>query len=148
MKIPEHDIIEAKWLIARATFAAKPREEERRAAADELLGALLELHGLHGLTVERSDRGVRLSIPGGKSTSVDYADGALLLRREDTSHEAPIAYDAGLRSYVGPEVSDAQPGRNGTRPRIPALVALVRAVLGGAAEVGPSTRRPISLRGG
>lgn len=135
MKIPEHDIIDVKWLIARATFAAKPREDERRAAADELFDELAELNELHGVSITRTDSGIRVSVPGGATTNVSYARGDFTVEHDGKSEKAPIAYDAGLRGYIGPELSDAPPGRNGNRPRVAALVALMRAVLGDGAYV-------------
>ena len=75
MKIPEHDIIDVKWLIARATFAAKPREEERGAAAEELFSELVELNGLHGIEISLADKGLKIVVPGGETTHISYDHG-------------------------------------------------------------------------
>lgn len=131
MKIPEHDIIDCKWLIARATFAAKPRQEERDAAAEELLKELAELNGAHGIIIERQVNALRVQVPDGAEKSARYESGAFRVEG------APVAiqYDAGLRMFVGPQIADAPPGRNGARPRVSAMVTLLRALLGEAAEV-------------
>lgn len=130
MKIPEHDIIETKWLIARATFAAKPREEERQAAAEELLAEVLALDGLHGIVIQGADvRGVRVAIPNGSESVITYGSGVFQVSRRGKAVPVPIAYDAGLRMFVGPEIPGAVPGRNGAKPRVSALVTLFRAAI-------------------
>lgn len=135
MKIPEHDIIDVKWLIARATFAAMPREEERRAAAQELFDELVELNGLHGIVIDQVESGVRVAVPGGASATLSYSHGAVMVARSGGAEKAPIAYDAGLRGFIGAEIKDAPAGRNGNRPRMSALVALMRTALGEASRV-------------
>ncbi|MFL5318087.1 MAG: hypothetical protein ACJ790_00425 [Myxococcaceae bacterium] len=136
MKIPEHDIIDSKWLIARATFAAKPREEERQAAAEELLAEIVNLNGLHGIAIEAAElRGIRVAVPGGAESVIAYRTGQFFVTRSGKESVVPVSYDAGLRMFVGALISDAAPGRNGTRPRVAALVTLFRAALGDAAEV-------------
>lgn len=131
MKIPEHDIIECKWLIARATFAAMPREEERAAAAQELVKELRELSGLHGVQIDAQT----VRVPNGGTTTYRYENGRFLLSREGQSFDAPVQYDAGLKMFVGPEIAGAPPGRNGQRPRVTAMVALMRALLGDGVEL-------------
>lgn len=135
MKIPEHDIIEVKWLIARATFAAKPREEERSVAAESLFEELIELNELHGIQIATADNGIRIAVPGGATAHVAYARGEFTITTPVRSEKARIAYDAGLRSFVGPELPDAPPGRNGNRPRVSAMVALMRAALGDSCRI-------------
>lgn len=135
MKIPEHDIIDVKWLIARATFAARPREEERSAAAEALFEALIELNDLHGIQIATAENAIRVAIPGGATAHIAYSRGDFTITTGAKSERAPVAYDAGLKSFVGPEVHDAPPGRNGHRPRVASLVALMRAALGDVARV-------------
>lgn len=134
MKIPEHDIIDTKWLIARATFAAKPREEERQAAAEELITELVNLNGLHGISIETSEQhGIQVRVPGGAESALSYRGGEFFVTRDGRETKAPVSYDAGLKMFIGPSITDAPPGRNGTRPRVAAMVAVMRAVLGEAA---------------
>lgn len=137
--IPEHDILDAKSLLLRATFVHAPRPEEQRAAARELLEALKEFHGLHGVEVtEAGEEAVRVGIPGTHAVTVRWADGVFSVESEEGWRlHPPLFYDAAFKMYVGPEVPGAAPGRNGNRPRVGALPALVRVLVGNPADVSP-----------
>ena len=136
--IPEHDILDAKSLLLRATFAHAPRVEEQRTAARELLEALKEFHGLHGAEVTDAGEGVRVSLPGTHAVTVTWEEGWFYVASDEGwKLRPPLFYDAAFKMYVGPEVQGAPPGRNGNRPRVGALPALVRALVGNPAELSP-----------
>jgi hypothetical protein len=137
--IPEHDILDAKSLLLRATFAHVPRPDERRAAARDVLEALKEFHGLHGAEVTEVEAAVRVAIPGTHAVTVSWEeDGWFYLQSEEGWRlRPPLFYDAAFKMYVGPEVPGAVPGRNGVRPRVGALPALVRVLVQNAADVSP-----------
>jgi hypothetical protein len=136
--IPEHDVLDAKSLLLRATFAHAPRVEEQRTAAREVLEALKEFHGLHGTEVTDEGEGIRLRIPGTHALKVTWDAGWFYVESDEGwKLRPPLFYDAAFKMYVGPEVPGAAPGRNGNRPRVGALPALVRVIVGKPAEVSP-----------
>ena len=136
--IPEHDILDAKSLLLRATFAHAPRVEEQRTAARELMEALKEFHGLHGVEVTEEGEAIRVAIPGTYAVIVTWKDGWFYVESEEGwKLRPPLFYDAASKMYVGPEMPGAAPGRNGNRPRVGALPALVRVLAGKPADVSP-----------
>jgi hypothetical protein len=136
--VPEHDILDAKTLLLRATFTHAPREEERHAAAQGLLEALLEFHGLHGMTVEREGKAVKVVVPGLPGLTVSFEEGWFYVSSEAGWRlRPPLFYDAAFKMFVGPELPGAPPGRNGSRPRQGALPALVGVLVGQSANVSP-----------
>lgn len=136
--VPEHDILDAKTLLLRATFAHAPRVEERQAAADGLLETLLEFHGLHGMTVERDGAGVKVSVPGMPVLTVTFEEGCFYIQSEAGWRlRPPLFYDAAFKMFVGPELPGAPLGRNGSKPRQGALPALVGVLVGHSANVSP-----------
>ena len=137
--IPEHDILDAKSLVLRATFAHAPRTEEWRAAAREVLEALKEFHGLHGAEVTAVGEDVRVALPGTYPVTVSWEEDGWFYLQSDEGWRLrpPLFYDAAFKMYVGPEVPGAAPGRNGNRPRVGALPALVRVLVGKSADVSP-----------
>jgi hypothetical protein len=136
--IPEHDVLDSKTLLLRATFTHAPRVEERQAAAEGLLETLLEFHGLHGMTVEREGAGVKVSVPGAPSLAVTFEDGWFFIQSEAGWRlRPPLFYDAAFKMFVGPELQGAPVGRNGSRPRQGALPALVGVLVGHSANVSP-----------
>jgi hypothetical protein len=136
--IPEHDILDAKTLLLRATFTQAPREEERRLAAEGLLDALLGFHGLHGMTVERVGDAAKVGVPGMPGLVVSFEGGWFYVSSEAGWRlRAPLFYDAAFKVFVGPELAGAPTGRNGSRPRQGALPALVGVLVGHSANVSP-----------
>ena len=136
--VPEHDILDAKTLLLRATFTHVPREAERQVAADGLLEALLEFNGLHGTVVERAGAGVRVAVPGMPVLTVTFEEGWFFVESEAGWRlRPPLFYDAAFKMFVGPELQGVPPGRNGNRPRQGALPALVGVLVGHSADVAP-----------
>ena len=136
--VPEHDILDAKTLLLRATFTHAPREAERQVAADGLMEALLEFNGLHGTVVERSGTGVRVVVPGMPALTVTFTEGWFYVESEAGWRlRPPLFYDAAFKMFVGPELQGVPPGRNGNRARQGALPALVGVLVGHSADVAP-----------